>query len=74
MSGVLNATVLYTEISQPNSTDGQAVAIQKVGQMIMQSQVKGNVLEGQVLSVQPKFKVVDEGVSVYANLNVLFNL
>ena len=63
---IINATVIYTTIQEPGSPgaqSGQMITLQKTGQLVMDTVVVGNVQEGTVFSVQPKFKVIDDNVS-----------
>ncbi|GFS10808.1 polycystic kidney and hepatic disease-like 1 [Elysia marginata] len=68
---IINATVIYTAIQEPGSPgaqSGQMVTLQKTGQLVMDTVVAGNVQEGNVFSVQPKFKVIDDNNDVVTYL------
>ncbi|KAK3716577.1 hypothetical protein RRG08_039372 [Elysia crispata] len=68
---IINATVIYTAIQEPGSPgaqSGQMITLQKTGQLVMDTVVVGNVQEGTVFSVQPKFKVIDDNNEVVSYL------
>ena len=67
---ILNTTILYVAVREPSNdpdNTGDMITLQKVGTIVWDNQVVGDVTENHALSVQPRIKMVDDSVSFARN-------